>query len=145
MRSPVSPYKATLQYLVAVLSRLLLEGEEKESTLLLAISTARAVGTDAKSGLVSSGADSMQYLDRFTLPPKLQTQSLLDAFFSGPNRMVFVCDPSVSQMQFDELYHSPTTISHESFCLLLLPLFAPLTLSPCPSPGKPLQPTLYFS
>ena len=58
--------------------------------------------------------------DRFNLPPKAQLQSFLDTFLDGPNKITFVCEPSESQNQLDDLYYRSKDISYASLSLILL-------------------------
>jgi hypothetical protein len=119
--SPASPFKASLEYFVAVLGRTLLDGDGAESTLS-AISSRYADETDTTGQWKGVGAHTIYPFDRNALPPKAQLQSLLDSFLDEPNKMVFVCEPSESQSQLDDLYCRSKDISHASLSLILLQL-----------------------
>lgn len=119
---PASPFQASLQYFVDVLSRTLLDGDKAKSAIYLDASSGCTNESDLTAQWGEDGGHAIYSFNRNALPPKAQLQSFLDAFLNGPNKMVFTCDPLDSQNQLDELCYQSRDISHASLSLILLQL-----------------------
>ena len=75
-----SPFKASVQYFVAVLGRTFLDGSEVESALSLAVSSEYTDDADRRHRWREWWLPLSILLIAINLPPKAQLQSYLDSF-----------------------------------------------------------------
>ncbi|KAF2261321.1 hypothetical protein CC78DRAFT_608511 [Lojkania enalia] len=119
-RNPRSAATASLQYLVDT-ARLILRPDEEPDGVDNP-STEHKRPTKSISVWNSLRHHKRNVFDRTSLPPRKYAQSLLDAFFEGPNRYIYVCERLEMQARLDRLYNEKDAIEDEVKALIYLTL-----------------------
>jgi len=119
--APRSAVTASLQYFVRAVTTILLGEDDNERPTRSDNSTEH---DQLKATHVWKPVEPRKFelLEREHLPPKSYSQSLLNSFLEGPNKLIYICDPLMSQAQLNQLYDKNITVENELVALIFLQL-----------------------